>query len=48
MSYKRHIHPEELMNPDIVSEIVILGSLLLVVVTLLFAMCEAYLSTLTR
>ena len=31
MRHQRHIHPEELMNPDLLSEILLIGSILLVV-----------------
>jgi hypothetical protein len=37
----RHIHPEELMNPDLLSEIPITGSVPLAVAVSLFALLHA-------
>jgi hypothetical protein len=37
----RHIHPEELMNPDLLSEILITGSVLLAVAVSWFALLHA-------
>lgn len=36
MRRQRHIHPEELMNPDLLSEILLVGSVLLVAALFLF------------
>ena len=41
MRRQRHIYPEELMNPDLLSEILIIGSVLLVVVLVLLTMLQA-------
>jgi|SoimicMinimDraft_17_1059745.scaffolds.fasta_scaffold256859_1 hypothetical protein len=32
MRHAHHIHPDELMNPDLLSEIVLVGSVLVVVI----------------
>jgi hypothetical protein len=41
MRRARHIHPEELMNPDLLSEILITGSVLLAVAVSWFALLRA-------
>ena len=42
MRRARHIHPEELINPDFLSETVLVGSVLLLVALLLFLVLQAF------
>ncbi|HMK31390.1 MAG TPA: hypothetical protein VK473_17030 [Terriglobales bacterium] len=37
MQRLQHIHPDELMNPDLLSEIVLTGGALVVLISLFFA-----------
>jgi hypothetical protein len=43
MRHKHHIHPEELMNPDLSSRIVLIGSVLVGVVFLFLSVLRALL-----
>lgn len=41
MRRERHIHPEEIMSPDLLSEVVLTGAVVVVVVSLLFTLLRA-------
>jgi hypothetical protein len=41
MRHARRMRPEQLMNPDLVSEIVLVGSFLVIVFSLLFTLLKA-------
>lgn len=41
MRRDRHIHPEEIMRPDLLSEVVLAGAVVVVVVSLLFTLLRA-------
>ena len=36
MRHHRHIHPEEVMNPDLLSEALLIGSILMIVALMSF------------
>jgi hypothetical protein len=38
---KHHIHPEKLVNPDLLGEAVLIGSVLLLVLSSLFVLWQA-------
>jgi len=38
---RHHVHPEELLNPDLLSEAVLIGSVLLIFLTFLFVLWHA-------
>jgi hypothetical protein len=41
MRRERHIHPEEIIKPDLLSEIVLAGAVLVVLVSVLFTLLQA-------